>query len=461
MRKKFTMWVVLAVIAMTQLSCDSQASQQAKAQRHLDAALAKLAQANSGYVLSSSKGEGPGLQAYRQSSMDAVFDDLNEVMKLDAPAQKFQALRVSADIDISAARYAGREAASENAVLAGRSSTLLGYLGAFEGASSRSEALQPQEQTTLEKLQEEIDRQTARHKSQTAEAQALRDELENVHQQMARFKARADEGYAKAQALQDQSFVAQGERKYDLQDQATELQRQAAIESAAAEREQVIITDRSNRLELIQSQLALTDQLLAELNSQVKDTRARAAHLRDESTTAADVSAQAAETMSQEFAQIIEVHEQAVQRRMTEAGKRASKAIGALEQAMALASDQSDRQAVRFQLLAAYVEQAHITTSHAMFLGGLAHTTRMLAESTQRLTPQNAGVYTDRLDQLIQAQTDLNAQSDKAIEAGRALAAELAPEDADADDSPTVRIALQQRDRLDIYDQRRYDHEVH
>ena len=57
---------------------------QAQAQKHLDTALAKLRTANVGYVLlgSGEQGGSADLQAYRQRSMDAVFADLDEIMKL-------------------------------------------------------------------------------------------------------------------------------------------------------------------------------------------------------------------------------------------------------------------------------------------------------------------------------------------------------------------------------------------
>lgn len=448
----------LCVIVLCQFGCDQQASQQAEAQRHLDAALDKLRQANSGYVPSSpdSQGEAIGLQVYRQQTMDSAFEDLNKVLALNAPQQKLVALRISAQIDISAARHAAHEAAGENAVLAGRSTLLLGYLTALEGSSARAASLEPHTaSTTLAKLQEEIDRQNARRTELEDEAADLGNRLQEVTAGIQRFKAKADEGYAKAQALQEEAFVAQGERMYDLQDEASKRERRAAIESAAAEREQVIASDLSRRLKLAQGQLALIDQLVTGLTDQMKQTRASAARLTDESAASAESSEQAAKTMAEEYKQIVAVHEQAVQSRMTEAGEKVDKAVAELEQAIGLARESSDREALRVQLLAAYVDQAHIATTHAIYLNDLAHTTSMLAQSAQRLTPRDAGVYTDPLQKLTQAQAGLNERAAKAIEAGVALASELAPEGSTAQDGQIVAIVLQQQARLKDYDDRR------
>jgi len=462
-RKMLLTLPVLSLVLLCQLGCDSQASQQAQAQKHLDKALVKLRAANIGYVdsRSSSQGEPIDLQAYRQESMDAVFTDLNEVMKLDAPPQKLQALLISAEIDASAARYAARQAATENAVLAGRSTTLLGYLAALEGSSSRSVALKPEEALTLEKLNEEIARQSAIREELSANAGDLNAQLEVLNEKANQFKARADGGYAQAQILQEKAFVAPGELMYDLQDQASELERQAAVESAAAEREQVVARDLLARLELTAAQLTLTEQLIDELSNQVKDTQVRAGKLEAESQAAAQTGREAAKTMAQEFAQIADVHAKAVQAQMDQASQRIDKAIGSLEQAVGLAKDRQDKQTAKVQLLSAFVDQAHIATSHAIYVGGLANMTRVLAESARRLTPQDAGAYTDRLESLLSSQADLNTRADQAVQTGKKLVAELAPEGSTPDEGGIVAIALKQRDHLDVYEKRRYDHELH
>jgi hypothetical protein len=454
---------ILSLVMLSLLGCDSQASQQAKAQKYLESARTKLRAADVGYVLSAAgaSGESANLQAYRQESMDAVFADLNEVLKLDAPQQKLQALLISAVIDASAARYAARQAATENAVLAGRSTTLLGYLTALEGSSSRAIALKPQEALILEKLNEEIVTQSVVRDELSARAGDLNTRLEAVNAKANAFKARADEGYAKAQALQEQAFVARGDRMYDLQDQASKLERAAAVESAAAEREQVVARDLLAELELTASQLTLTEQLVSDLSNQVTQTQARAVTLENESAAAAQAAGQAATTMAEEFTQIADVHAKAVQAKMDQAGKRIDKAVASLEQAVGLATDRDTKQTAKLQLLSAYVDQAHIATSHAIYVGGLASTTRVLAESARKLTPQDAGAYTDRLETLLSSQADLNTRADEAVQTGKELAAELAPEGSTLEEGGSVEIALKQRNHLDIYEKRRYDHELH
>jgi hypothetical protein len=456
--KMRTTLYTLCVVVLCQFGCDRQASQQAEAQRYLDAALYKLQQANSGYIPLSegTQGDVTDLQAYRQETMDSAFQDLNKVMSLDAPQQKVMALRMSAQIYTSAARHEAHEAASEHAVLVERSTVLLGYLTAVEGSASRAASLEPQTTSaTLARLQEEIDRQDARRIELQAQATDLDAKLREVTAGVKRFKAKADEGYAKAQALQEEAFVAEGERMYDLQDEASKLERQAAIEAAAAEREQVVASDLSSRLKLAQGQLALVDKLLAELKNQVKQTRVSAARLTDESAAASESKEQAAATMAQEYKQIVSVHEQAVQRRMKEASEKADMAVAELKKALSLAQDRGDKESLRVQLLAAYVDQTHLATTHAVYLDDLAHTTDVLAQSSLRLTPNAAGVYTEQYKKLTQAQADLNERAARAIEAGLELAGELAPEDSTPQDGEIVAIALQQHDRLKDYDARR------
>jgi hypothetical protein len=450
---------MLIGIALGLTGCNSEASQQAEAQRHLDAARATLSQANAGYVPQSQQSN--GLRVYRQETMDAAFAELNKVMALKAPQQQLQALRMSAEIDSSAAIHAAGEAAAENAVLAARSTSLLGYLSALEGTAIRAAALEPQTAESLAKLNEEIERQTARQDQYSGEVSDLATKLQAVVVEIQKFKDLADEGNANAQSLREEAFVSQGNHMYDLQDQAAKIERQAAIESAAAEQEQVIATDLSGRLNMAQAQLDTANQLLTELAEQVKKTRADTARLADESAKALASNDEAAKVMAEEFNQIVDAHNSAVQERMTLAGQKTDKAVADLVKAVGIAGKHADRgtaaqdvKMTRLQLLTAYVDQAYVASSHATYLDDLASTTSSLASSAARITPQDAGVYKDQADQLAQAQATLNGKAAQAIEAGQELARELAPEGTTPEDGQAEAIALKQLNRLAAYAQR-------
>jgi len=193
--------LVLAGALAAVSGCDSQASQQAEAQRHLDAALTKLGKANAGYIAVDNGQAAESFLAYRQETMDAAFADLNKIMALNAPQQKLQALRLGAEIDASAARHAAREAAVENAALTGRATVLLGYVSAMEGAAARSDSLQPQTEQQLVKLREEVANQTAKRNELAGIIDDLSGKLEAVQAEAEQFTARANQGQ---QAIQSQ-----------------------------------------------------------------------------------------------------------------------------------------------------------------------------------------------------------------------------------------------------------------
>ncbi|MEZ6192301.1 MAG: hypothetical protein R3C45_13565 [Phycisphaerales bacterium] len=461
MSKSPLVLLLVAGLMPGMVGCDSQASQQAEAQRHLQAAREKLGLANAGYVttVSDQGAQDEDLLVYRQEAMDAAFEDLNQVMSLDAPSEKAQALRLAADIDASAARHAARKAAIENAALAGRSTVLMGYLAAIEGASSRSVALQPQYDQKIAELQAEIQEQTARRAQLVEEVSGLDGQIQAVTPKVQEFKARADEGYAKAQTVREKAFVTSGEQMYDLQDQAAELERKAAIESASAEQQQVVVNDLTSRKALAQAQVETIDKLLEVLNTQVKSAQANVQRQADESAEAAKAGADAIATLAEEYKSIADVHREAVHKNMVLAGEKAEKAVAGLTQAVSLSQGarggSSEAESVKLQLLAAYVNQAHIATTHALYLRDLAGVTRALANSVEHVSPEAAGVYNTQINELAQAEADLNDRAAQAIEAGLALAAELAPEGATAEDGDVTAIVLQQKDRLNAFSQRR------
>lgn len=443
------------------VGCDSQASQQAEAQRHLQAAREKLSLANAGYVttVSDQGAKDEHLLVYRQEAMDAAFEDLNKIMALDAPQEKTQALRLAADIDASAARHAAKRAAIENAALSGRSTVLLGYLSAIEGASSRSISLQPQYDEKIAELQAEIEEQTAKRAQLSEEVAGLDAQIQALTPKVQQFQARADEGYAQAQALREKAFVTSGDKMYDLQDQAAQLERKAASESASAEQQQVIVNDLASRKALAQAQIQTIDQLLEVLNTQVKAARTNVQRQADESAEAANASADAIATLAEEYKALAGVHQQAVHKNMVLAGEKAEKAVSGLTQAVSLSQGArggaSDAESVKLQLLAAYVNQAHIATTHALYLRDLAGVTRALANSVGHVSPEAAGIYNTQISELAQAESDLNERAAGAIEAGLALAAEIAPEGSTPEDGDVTAIALKQKSRLNAFAQRR------
>ena len=451
--------LLVLVTALCLVGCNSEASQQAEAQEHLDKALATLEQANAGYIPQANEAGGDSnLQVYRQETMQVALENLNHVLTLNAPEQKVQALSKLAEINASAALHEAGLAADENAVLGGRSTSLQGYLRALEGSAKRSDELQPLTEKSLTKLQEEIQGQTAKLEELTAQERDLSGKLNAVNEKVQGFQAKADEGNAKAQELREKAFVTQGDTMYDLQDQAAELERQAAIESAAGEQEQVIANDLASKLALAQAQIDTTKQLLDELAAQVKDTLASTERQADASAQAAAESQEAAKALAEEFDQIAAVHENAIQKRMADAGTKIDKAVNDLTQAVQTAQGLPDRQAAaesipmaRLQLLAAYVDQAHVASTHAMYLGDLAGMSESIALSLQRVSAEQASAYQKRAEDLQESQNTLNAKADEAIAAGQELALELAPEGSTLEDGGITAIALKQKNRLDAY----------
>lgn len=445
--------LILVAFTAVQLGCDSQASQQAEALRHLDAARATLQQANAGYVaMAEGQNQQPKeLLVYRQDTMDAALEELNKVMSLDAPQEKVQAICLIAQINASAARHAARSAALEEASLAGRSTVLLGYLDAIEGATTRAAELQPQTSEQLAKLQQEIQTQSDNQAQLSAEVSELDDQLQAVSAEVEQFKARAEDGYAQAQTLREKAFVAQGQRSYDLQNQAAEIERKAAIESASAEQRQVTANDLAAKLAMSRVQLDTVNKLLDELNKQVNDTRVETARLADAADAATKAGEEAIATLAEEYKQLADVFAEGVQKNMKKAGEKADLAVQALHQASQRSYDATDTETIKLQLLSAYLDQAYVATSGETYLRDFAHTTRAILNSVNRVSPAAAEPYKQQLAALTDSQVALHDKAKQAIDAGLALAEELAPEGTSPEDGGVQAIALKQKNRLGEY----------
>ncbi len=457
-KTSITMLVLAGLLAGVS-GCDSQASQQAEAQRHLDAALAKLGRANAGYVASPDEQQAQAeLLVYRQETMDAAFEDLNKVMSLNAPDQKMQAMRLTAEINASSARYTAREAAIEQAALAGRSTVLLGYVSAMESASSRAASLEPMTEQQIAKLQQEIDNLATKKQTLTAEIDKLDRQMQTVSAEIQQFRDRASEGDAQAQALREKAFVASGDKMYDLQDQAAELERKAAVESASADQQQVVADDLAAKLQLARVQLDTVNKLTTELGQQVQNAQADTARLSDQADLARQAQAEAAKVLADEYRQLSDVYTEAIEKRMTLASEKAAKVIETLEQVSGQARTPNDKSSVKLQLLSAYVDQAHIATSYAAYAQDLAVTTESLLDSVTRVQGTDTELYTSQLGKLTDAQVAARDTAQAAIDAGLTLADEIAPEDTVLEEaSDSEKIAIKQKARLNDYKNERLD----
>ncbi len=451
MPKLYLTLPVLVGLLLGMSGCDSQASQEAEAQQHLNAAVAKLQKANAGYIASEAGADTESelsLLAYRQETMDKAFADLNQVKSLNAPDQKIQALCLEAEIYSSSARYSARAAALENAALAGRSTVLLGYLSAMEAATAQSDALQPQTEDQLTKLQAEVDTQTAKRQKLNTEIDSLNSKLSSVKAEAEQFQAKAEDGYAKAQALREKAFVTSGDKMYDLQDQAAELERKAAIESASAESKQVVVDDLEAQLMLDRVQLDTVNKLIAELNGQIQKTRADTERLADASNSAAQAGDNAAKTLENEYNQLMGVFNEVIDQRLQTAAEKVLKSEEALKQASQQARNSEQ---IKLQLLSTYVEQAHIATSHAAYLRDMIAMTESVYKSVSRVAPSHAASYQQQIQRLTDAEVALRDKAIAAIDTGMALADELAPAGTTPDAGDTETIALKQKDLLNVY----------
>lgn len=432
--------------------CDSQASQQAEAQKHIEAALTKLDMANAGYIADDKAGEGQDLLAYRQKTMDAATGDLEKVLALNAPQQKVQALSIIAQINASAARHAARDARIEQATLAGRSTVLLGYISALDAAAARAQSLTPMTDQQIADLQVDISKQTEKQQALTKQIDDLQTQLAAVNDQVQQFQDKANQGDAEALKLDEQAFVTHGDKTYELQDQAAQLKRKAAVQSASAEQKQVTADNLSAQLDLARVQLDTVNKLLAEMNEQVQATQADTARLADQAEAADQAKAEALTVLAKEYQQLTDVYDTAVEKRMKTAEDKMDQAVQRLEQAAGLASSPSEKDAIKLKLISAYADQAHIAISRAAYARDFASTTESVIDCVTRTQGGDAILYKTELGKLTDALVDARDRAAKACDAGLALTDEIAPEGTDAESAnDTEQIALKQRALLTSY----------
>ncbi|HEX7008499.1 MAG TPA: hypothetical protein VF184_00865 [Phycisphaeraceae bacterium] len=422
--------------------------QQPDAQDQLSSAMHTLQAAERGYT--DSNPENPeDLEAYRQRLMGQAAPELEQVAQNGTPQERVIALRLLADVDASAARRAGRDAAAEYAGIAARCTVLLSHLQAAERAAARAQAFTG----TADALLEAFDKLSAQHKAELEDLKSRASELEaqiqSLTQQQEGVKAQASAAFARATDLDRQAFTAEGDAHYELADQASQARRQADRHAAEVEKLQARIDVLRAGLNLLEIERQQVEQSLQSVAQRAQQAQARQQEVQADLADAQTRRSQAAEALAQAFQTLHQDYQTRVDQPFDAAAQRIGRAVQRLEQAVNQASGRT-RSVVEAQLLGQRVTQAHILTDQAMALGGLGRIVGTLAQRSEAIMPELAQQFHQVNEGLVAKQQALLASAREAIAAGQQLATQLAS----AGNEDDAALAQAQEQRLQNYDQR-------
>lgn len=369
-----------------------------------------------------------GVRAYRQQALREAGARLDAVIESGSASQQIAAGRLRAGVDASAAHYATREATLAYAALAPRAVKLMSQVAAADRAMARGQALDVNQPELIRALEAEVQQQTQRRQELQHESDELTAQLKAQQAEQAAIRATRDKATAAAQALREQAFIAKGDQRYDLYDQAAKKQREASTAAAEMERRQLDIDMLNSRLGVVNSQLSLANELLAELKGRADAARRRQQEIEQAIAAAMKDRDAALDALAGGFQGVMAVYREQVDAPLAAATQRMAQAVAQLQAAQKLAASGPDAalaQSLRADVLGALTTQSQLLTEHLRTVRGFHQILEMVSNGVQRIDPQQAAAFDAALSELAAKMSELAAKAQQTIASAQQLADQL------------------------------------
>lgn len=369
------------------VACDEEATQQLAAGRDLDRAVLLMEEAHLGFVPGEEDEQiARDVQAYRQAKLDEAIKPLEDAIDRGSTSQAVQAAVLRSDIASSHAMHLTGEAVEASNELLRETTDL------FDAASSLIA-----QRAKLQMLDRDLGRVASRYSSARAsredeigqlreEREQLKAELEDLQSQATDARDASRRLVLQAAEAEEKAFMAEREKRYELEDAAGESRRKAAMQTAKAEQLELraaVVEGRLTRLERriqalgdardsLRQQATATDQQQSALRTQQEATRNRINQWLEELRTEATA--------------LRSTFEQDISTPLSDAADALSGTIDTLNKVMqreGLTDEQEAR--LRLTLFARRLDLAHVLSQHAGVTGSIASALDHVSKSSDRL----------------------------------------------------------------------------
>lgn len=416
MRKQLVLPLVMASVTCV-IGCEEAVDTQSA----LDRAIQKVEQASVGYV----PGQDNDMRAYRQRTLGEAAQELQTVANSGTPAEQSAARRLLAELHLSAARHAAREASMAYGELLPRAIELSSLILDADRAGAREKSLDQGQPQVVASLQQAVTEQTRQQQQLGQERTQLQSQLEAAQAEVAQIRERSNAAMARAQELRDQAFVKEGDERFNLENDAAAAAREASIADAEAQRKQLDVDIIQSKLAVVNSQLELVNNLVAELNNRVQKAQERQQEIQTATGEAQKNRQESLAALQQKLGTLMNEYNTQVEERYARATARVAEAIQALQAAQQGAGPAA-RQGLQADLLAARTTQAQLLTEHLFVTDGFHDVVKMLDAASARLPGAGGGAFSQQVQTLAQRKGDLATQAQQAIQSAQELAGQSA-----------------------------------
>jgi hypothetical protein len=439
--------LILTSLLLAVPACEPAGGADARSRAQLAEAVSIFEEANTGFIPQQDQRPGLTLKDYRIAKLTEARSELTELARSATDATRARALRLLADIDAAQARLLTDQATTRFAEIAVQGVQATGMIDVAEHAATRTGLLRDSQASSAEAMTQEAAEFERQAREAAQRVETLRRERDRLAAERERVRKVYEESVATQVDLINRSGPAEGDRKYELLDQAARAEVRASLATSETERF-------DSQIFAVESQIGRAEAIrqgFAETASMLRD---RAAATREADAARADAlgvaRGQAEDAVDQLLAagaSFAEAYDERVEGQLVNAVDAARDAVESLNQARRLAS-RDETQAIDLELLAKRAELAHAGSIRAHVLRDYINLLAPIQAALERLGRADqavAAAIAQAQTRLSEVVTSAGESVQQAIEQGQQLAERYSEETQEG------RLVRRQSERLQGY----------
>lgn len=414
--------LTLAVVATTAMTgCGDSASD-------LEAAIKEFKDANQGFIPVAQAQEGELVyDEYRQQQYDALRVKLQDLQRsADTQVQKGAASLLMGEVELSAARLAKRDARVEGTTVVAATSTLSDFSDAVIRAANRANSFVADEADAISSMNEQVVTNEARLTDIRRQLRTLDQQIVEAKEDHETLRSQAMQFRSESQKLDQQAFIAEGDEKWSLLDQASSTRRESDATLAEANKVQAKIDRLAKDRLVADARRAAVAGELGQLESQIDSAQTREVIRRQNLDSARNDLQSATDALLRQAEDLIETYNAQVAVDIEAADAFAQQATGAYKQATNSIGGRT-RSTMQLRELEAMMERLNVLSVWAGLNQAFSESYLLIRDTTIEAAPAGSlDSILELIDQLRTSNDEIRTKSEEVITAADELVQQLA-----------------------------------
>ncbi len=430
--------LLLITVLLITGGCDQESARQSEGQEHFNNVFKALRDAEIGYVTASPEqviaasnnqnveSNRQSMEFYRQEQLKLAHDALQPIFTNGTNIQKVDAYRLASDILTSSARYQMRQMIDQWTAISSDSVVMMSYLVAVGRSQSLAKNKFIDDGKLIAQIKKTLRDTTVDLEKIEKQADKVNDEIKEHKKNMDDLQKQIDALNTQAQQIKSRAFVAKGKEKYKLLDDASAVNRQAAILDARRQVEDAQLANLNAQRIMLTERIDFTLEFMDSLERQVEEASERQKANENEHTKAAGDLTKREEQFINEFNAITQRFSTNIVSEFDDILDEMSNALDMLNKARSMTSG-SEQQLVDIEVLVKQVTALNMQASMIMVLHDMGDKYQKIlnrASSGQhRLMADRRATFQSAYENIQRKQVELIQKADTLTQLARQQAA--------------------------------------